>query len=497
MLRRLLLLGIALAGMAHAATPPHIELTATPAWAGWSRPGRVTEIDIRLATDAATRATLDLVAGRQTVRAELDLQPGRAVRLHVPVAAATTVVVSVGPAGGVSVPIEVGVAQSESPVLGVAMADAEPARVEGIAGFHTVALAADDLPRNASAYASIDALIIDAATLGALDERQLGALLAHAAGCGRIAVVNTDERVRRSLDGAAGCGGRALVTATSLAAARAGLAESLATSLPAAMSPGALGAVTGPGHAAWDRVAVALAVYFAAAVLLLMFSAALPVLVLAPALAAVAALVLLHATPPASQLVVWSEGESGAAVARYQALQQFPGSARERVRVPLPPLLASAARPCDVAQALRLDLDTRLGQAGFAEFDSRLFGQTALCYAGSFPIARALTTEAGADGSREVANAGGKAWPPGRLLVAGRVHDLPGLGPGERLSLAAQAGTPPRDAVARTAMARTPPGSVVAVWPLDLAGVAVLPAGATGWLLVSEAAPRVAPRAAP
>ena len=67
MLRRLLLLGIALAGMAHAATPPRIELTATPAWAGWSRPGRVTEIDIRLATDAATRVTLDLVDRKSVV----------------------------------------------------------------------------------------------------------------------------------------------------------------------------------------------------------------------------------------------------------------------------------------------------------------------------------------------------------------------------------------------------------------------------------------------
>jgi len=485
----LLLLGWALYGMAHAAAAPRIELTATPAWAGWSRPGRATEIDIRLGADASARVTLELVAGRQTVRAELDLQPGRVVRLHVPVAAAQTVAVSAALPGAAPVQIEVGIAQSESPVLGVALADAEAARVEGIAGFHTVALAADDLPRNPSAYAGIDALILDAATLGALDERQLGALLAHAAGCGRIAVVNTDERVRRLLDGAAGCGGRALINAVSLASARARLGESLATRLPTAMSPGALSAVAAPDHAVWDRVAVALAVYFAAAVLMLSFTASLPALVLAPALAAVAALMLLHATPPTAQLVVWSEGESGASVARYQALQQFPGLARERVRVPLPPLLASAARPCDAAQAMRLDFDTRLGQPGFAEFESRLFRQTALCYSGSFPMARALATEARADGSREVANVGAEAWPQGLLVAAGRVHDLPALGPAARVMLAPLAGAPPRDAVARTAMARTPPDSAAALWPLDLAGVAALSAGATGWLLLSEAEP--------
>jgi len=488
-LRQLLLLGIAGAGMAHAAPSPRIELTAAPAWAGWSRPGRATEIDVRLASDAATRVTLDLVAGQQAVRAEVDLQPGRIVRLPMPTAAAPTVVVSAGLAGGAAVQIEVGIAQSESPLLGVALVAADAARAGGIAGFHSVALAADDLPRNASAYAGLDALIIDAATLGALDERQLGALLVHAAGCGRIAVVNTDEPVRRLLDGAAGCGGRALVNATSLAVVRARLAESLATSLPAAMSPRALVGMAAPDRAVWDRVAVALALCFAAAVLVLMFSAALPVLVLVPALAAGAALVLLHATPPASQLVVWSEGESGAAAVRYQAVQRFSGLARERVRVALPPLLASAAQPCDAAQALRLDFDTRLGQAGFAEFDSRLFRQTALCYSGRFAMARALATEARADGSREVANGGSKAWPPGRLLAAGRVHGLPALGPGARLTLAPQAGMPPRDAVARMALARTPPDRVAALWPLDLAGVAALPPGATGWLLVSEAAP--------
>ena len=489
MLRRLLLLGWALCCPAQAAAPPRIELTATPAWAGWSRPGQATEIDIRLRADTAARVTLELVAGRQTVHTELDLEPGRILRLQLPVAAAQTVALSAALPGAAPLRREVVIAQSESPVLGVAVAVADPARIEGIAGFHTVALAADDLPRHASAYGGIDALVIDAATLAALDERQLAALLAHAAGCGRLAVVTSDDRVRRLLDDAAGCGGRALVMAGSLAAARARLGESLATSLPPAMSPAALAAMAGPGHAVWDRVAVSLAVYFAVALLMLLFTAALPALVLTPALASAVAWVLLSVAPPASQLVVWSEGESGARVARYQALQRFAGQAHERVRTALPPQLASAARPCDAAQALRLGFDARSGQAGFAEFESRLFRQTALCYSGSFPLARAMATVARADGSREVTNAGSKAWPAGLLLAAGQVHALPALAPGARLTVAAQTGRPPGDAVARTAMSRLPPGNVAALWALDLAGVAALPAGAQGWLLMSEAMP--------
>ena len=499
MLRRLLLLGLALCGTAQAgpappatsasSASPAFELTATPAWKGWSRPGRATELDVRLGADTAQHVTLDLLAGRQTVRAEIDLLPGRVVRLHLPVGSGQTVAVSAAARGGAPVRLDVGIAQSESPVLGVALADAGAARADGLTGFHTLALAAGDLPRNASAYASIDALVIDAATLGLLDERQLGALLVHAAGCGRVVVLNTDAQVRRLLEGAAGCGGRALMNAASLVVARDLLGASLTTSLPPAMAPGTLAALAAPVDGVWTRVAVAVAAYLAAALLMLLFFKSILALLLTPALAALAALLLLHATPPASRLVVWSEGESGAAVARYQALHRFPGLARERVRVPLPPQLAAGATPCDTTQAMRLDLDARLEQPGFAEFESRLFRQTALCYSGSFPVARAFAISALADGTREIVNTGSKAWPPGRLLVAGRVQELPALGPGARTTLAAQGGGPRRDAVARTAMTRTSPGVVAALWPLDLAGVAALPAGATGWLLVSEATP--------
>ena len=95
MLRRLLL-GLAFCGVAHAATPPRIDLVVTPAWKAWSRPGRATELDIRLSTDAATRATLDLVAGRQSVHVELELQPGRVVRLHIPVSSTDEAAVAAG-----------------------------------------------------------------------------------------------------------------------------------------------------------------------------------------------------------------------------------------------------------------------------------------------------------------------------------------------------------------------------------------------------------------
>jgi hypothetical protein len=484
--RCLLLLGLALCVLAHGATPPRVDLSATAAWKAWSRPGRATEVDIRLSSDAATRVIVDVVAGRQTVRAELDLEPGRVARLQVPVASTERISVSAAAPGGSPARREVAVAQSESPLLGVALVADAPVPFDG---FHTVALAADDLPRNAAAYSSLDALMLDAATLAALDPRQLGALLNHAAACGRIVVVNADPAVRRVLDGAGGCGGRALLTAGALPEARQLLATSLATSLPAAMSPAGIGELARPDHGVWSRLAVAFAIYFAAASMALMFFSSLPALLLMPGLAAVTMLALLHGMKPPSQVVVWSEGDSGARVARYQAWQRFPGVVRERARVPIAPQLAPSVQACDPAQVVRLDFDARRGHASFAEFETRLFRQTALCYWGSFPMSRSMVVDTRPSGERQVRNAGPLAWPRGVLLAGGLVHDLPALAPGMHWMLAADAGQPPGDAAARTAMTRTAIDTVSALWALDLGGVADIPIEAKGWLLVAAPPP--------
>ena len=499
MLRRLLLLllfglpglcglsGLTLGSLAHAAAEPRIELTVAPAWKGWSRPGRATELDISLRADAATQLGLEVSSGRSTLHADVDLQPGRVVRLQMPVASIERMAVTVAAAGGgVTVRRDVGVSLSESPLLGLGLASTEALDFEG---FHAVALVADDLPRNASAYASIDALIVDAPTLAALDQRQLAALLAHAAACGRIVVVHVDQQVRRLLDGAGGCGGQALLSAATVAQAKDMLAASLGTSLPPAVALAGLGDLARPGHLGWNRVAVALAVYFAAAVLVLLFMASLPMLLLVPALASVAVLALLHVAQPASQLVIWSEGGSGAQLARYQAWQRFVGMERGRMRVAIPSQLAPSVQPCERGQAVRFEFDEVRGQAAFAEFDTRLFRPVLLCYSGAFPMERTPVAGDVVDGAREIRNAGAKAWPPGALLAEGQVHDLPALNPGAHARIEARRALPQRDAAARAALARTGPGDIAALWELELGGMVGVPAGSKAWLLVTLSTP--------
>lgn len=479
--RPLLLLGIALCGLADAAATPQIELTARPAWTGWSRPGRAGEVDIRLSTDAATAATLDVVAGRQSAHAELDLQPGKTLRLHVPVGPAERVVVSVRPPGGTAQRVEIDVSRSESPLLGAALAAGGTVQLDG---FHTLALAADDLPRTPSAYSSIDALILDAATLRALDQRQLGALLGRAAPCGRIVVVHTDPQVRRLLDGAGDCGGHGLMSADSLNDALELLASSLADAKPQPMAPGDIGEWMAADRAAWNGVAVALAIYFAAAALVSMFTSRVSVLCLTPALYALAGMALLQAMKPAAQLVVWSEAASGAQLARYQAWHQLAGTVREPTRMRIPPQLAANVRPCDADRDTRFEFDAKSGQFSFAEFQTRLFHQVSLCYSGSFPMSRAMAIEA-----RQARNTGPTAWPQGLLLLDGRVRDLPALGPGAQMALPAGGGHPPDAPAQRLAMMRIRPGQVAALWPLELGGVGDIPADSTGWLLVTAASP--------
>ena len=460
---------------------PRIDLEATPAWNGWTRPGRATEVDIRLGADTATRATIDVAAGHQVVRASLDLEPGRVMRLQVPIESSEEVVVSaVSPAAPLQ-RRDVRIAQSESPVLGLGLVTGDPVQLEG---FHTVALDADDLPRNASAYSSIDALILDAPTLGALDQRQLGALLVHAAECGRIVLLNADLPVRRVLDGTGGCGGHALMHAASRADAIEMLKSSLAASMaPATALPG-IGDLARPDFVTWNRVLVMLAAYFAAALLAAMFFSSLPVLLLVPALATVAILALLNVMQPTPQLVVWSEATSGAHSARYQAWQRFPGLARGGMRVPVLQQLASA-RPCEPTQPMRFDFDAIRGHATFAEFDTRLFRQVLLCYSGSFPVARAIAIESRPDGLLQVRNTGSIGWPGGVLLAGGLVHELRALGPGDDTIIPTRSGKAFRDALVRTAMARTRTGGAAALWELELGGVADIPPQSKAWLLVS------------
>lgn len=462
-----------------------LALSVSPAWKGWSRPGRTSELELRISAAAAASVTVDVIAGVQTLHSDLSLQGGRTTVLHLPVPASTQLAVAVaGAARGVVLQRQdVSLSLSESPLLGVALEHDEPV---ALPGFHSIALGPSDLPRHARALGSIDALVLDAATLKALDTEQRKALLEHVAGCGRVALVNPGAPLRAALAGAGGCGGRTLVLADSLADAREQLIASLAVSPPSALTPDTADALVPADPSVWHWVALLLALYAAGSVVVPLFSTRLPVVLGVPAVAAVAVVALLHALPPPSRLVIWSEGNAGARVARYQGWDRVLGTWRGRITVPIPGQIAASAQACDPAQPMQLDFDAQQGQPIAARFDSGLFRSAMLCFAGSRPLDRAVTTAFAPDGREIVRNAGSAAWPAGRLLQSGHVHPLPPLAAGASAVL--PDGHRPFDASVRVARSRMS-GGTAALWAFPSGGVADLPHDAVGWLLVSVPGP--------
>lgn len=481
MLRGLRVLALALCGIAEATAQPRIELTLAPAWDGWSRPGRVTEIDVRLQADTAARATLQIVAGRETVRAPLELQAGRTLRLHVPVGASDKLDAVLRGADTPPARQAISIALSESPLLGLGIVTGDSVRLDG---FHSIALGPDDLPRNAVAYSSVDALILDTPTLAALDEQQLGALLSYTAACGHLALVNPDPGARRVLEGAAGCGGAMLIGAASLAEAATRLQSSLAEPAPQAASMAGLGELVQLDLSSWHRVLTILAVYLGAAALAVTYFGSARALLLVPLVASACAWGTMRVADPVSQLVVWAESGPSARTAQYQAWQRLTAGMGGSVRMPVLAQLGSG-RACDRDRAVRFEFDPSRGRAVLAEFDARLFQPLSLCYAGNFPVMRDVSITAHPGEPLVVRNSGTLAWPAGTLAVNGLVYAVPALGAGKAAMLGAAAGHPPPDAAARAALSRTPYDGYAALWPLELGAVGDAPPDSVAWLLVT------------
>lgn len=480
-----LLLLAALAGAAQAAAAPAIEVTAAAAWKGWSRPERSTEVDLRLRSDRHRLVDIEVTSATQRTRARLELEAGAIRRLQIPVHAARELQVTVTSADDEPRRLDLSIAPSESPLLGVALGAGEAV---ALPGFHALALGAEDFARQPLAYSSLDALVVDARTLGTLEPPQLDAFLAAVAACGRTVVVGADSRLRQQLDGAASCNGRALMFADSPAQAVPLLQASLGERLEPL--PGLAGSteLTQPARQLWSRVALGLGLYVALAALATLLGPTPAVLAGLGAAAAVAALALPRAWDPSAATAVWSEADSGSQVARYQGRQSVVGVARAQVRVPVPALWASA-RPCVPSADVALEFDADSARVVAATLRTRLFGQASLCTSGYFPMNRALAARLGADSRPEVVNAGQSAWPPGLLLAAGQTWELPPLAAGQRAVASAVASTGTRENALRFAASRVPAGAAAALWPLDFAGVAGALGPAGGWLLVTAASP--------
>ena len=479
-MRTVQLLALALCATCEAFAQPQLDLTATPAWNGWSRSGRTTEVVLRVRSAERLHARLIVNSGAQSVRTELDLEPGRVVRLHMPIASAESITVTGELRETQLVKRELRIAQSEAPLVAVALATDEAV---DLGGLHTISVEPESFPRNAAAFSSIDALIIDGRALRALDSPQLDALMAHAAACGRTVLVNTEPAARDVLEGAAGCGGRLLMTATSLSQAAAVLKASLADISAAPVNSSGARDLARVDLSSWYRVLVLLSTSLGIVLAALSFSSSIVMFVTVPLLATVALWACLNAMEAVSLVALWGQSESGARVARYDARQQVHSLWRKPIQVPRLPQLGSM-QPCDLNQPMRFNFDSDRGLTTSAEFDGRLFQRAALCYSGTFPLMRSIAIDTITDSAVAVRNEGRLAWPAGLLIARREAYPLPAVGPGDRATISTGKDHATAGPAVRAAVGRMPTDGLAALWELDRSAIADSSARVSAWLFV-------------
>jgi hypothetical protein len=472
-------LALGLAGAAQAADPLDVEVI--PAWDGWSRPGRLTEVEVRLRSRRSEAVDVVLAANGDRVRTRLALDAGQASVNHIPLRAAETVTTAVRRNGKARASLESRLSLSESPLL----AWVAPLPVAGpIAGFHAVVVEPTELPRTAAAYSSIDALVIDRRMMSSLGQQQLAALLSYVAGCGRTIVVSpaspADEGLFRA---AVGCGGRGFATVTSAGDVASSLATILAVPVATPLEALSLATVSGPDLGAWYTVTALLAICAAAIVIGGVFTSSLAAAIAVPALLATAVLWFVQAHAPQSRLTVWAEAGVAERVAQYDGLLQTSLLRRGSARIPVPDTLARP-QTCHDDDRASWQWDAAERRFSAVQVDGRLFGRASLCFAGEFPVARAAEMRLAADGRMALGNAGGSSLPPGVLAWRGGLLPFAALQPAAEITLDPGNVARATNGAQGLALSRTAPDAQSILWPLDLGRVRHAPAQSQAWLLM-------------
>ena len=478
MLRWLLLLLAAVAGPGTAGAA-QTTLTATPAWDGWSRPGRLSELELRIGGVGEQVCSVEIEAGTQRIATSVTGMAGRDSLLRLPVPAHTSISVRASVAGAGPANVVVPLSQAESPLL--AWAAAPPP--EDPAGWHRLPVGAAAFPRQAAAYSSIDALVVDAATLASLDEAQLSALIAYAKGCGPTVLVGTGAAVADMLRNAVACEGRRLAVVSTPAQASAALERMLSADSDVVQPVEGLRALGDPEPGVWNTIALLVGLYIAAAVVLSALTASFPLLIGMPAVLTALVAMLGVVSEPADRILVWSEAHSGDPVALYAARQLTTGTGRGPASLRLADLLASPER-CRAERALAWEFDADRGRFDRVSYQQRLFDRAMVCYRGHFPIARSGRLEPATEGPATIRNTGPGTWPAGWVSTGGTLHAVPGLALGRSASILSAEGSPPGDAARRAAIRRTPADGSAMLWTLDLGTISEGLDSADGWLLL-------------
>ena len=434
-----------------AASAQGIEVTA--AWGGWSRPARTTWLELDLLSSRGGTAGIRIDSGPETTRADATLVPDTPRGIGLPIRMRATATVTVRwPNGGVTtqlLPVDV----SEQPLVAWAVATDPPQRSDSTAGAHVITLGAAALPPDVSAYDAIDALVVDGATVSAMTQSQLGALLGYVARCGPAVLVTLPAPARRIILDAAGCGGDGLSFVERPEQAMTGLAGLQASAAVRDPSAAAVRSLLPFSPGPWRWAILLISAYLCLALWMILFTRR-PVWVAGVIFAGTAASWLtVTLVGGEASLGVWSEMLEGERIARYHAVEALSASARGFTTMDLPQFL-DEPMSCNPDTPAEWRWDVGTGRFASVRLPTALFRSNAICFRGHFPVLRSARFNATGAGHMRLVNAGGGDWPAGWLTLNGEIHAVPAMRPGQSVEFVAGRGAGAASAVEILALER-------------------------------------------
>jgi len=194
----------------HPAVEEGVRIEASVAFDGHVARAGFTELSVRAFSARGGNVTLTTSSAAPGVRMEFRLPAGEPIEIRMPLAADAAGPPPVLFAGlDRRAPTSVALSTIRHRQPPAVLVGAEAARrLQQLP--HTEAIGGPALPHFAPAYRQISALAIDGATLGALDEMQLRALLQFTGTCGRLLLIQASTAIERVFRNRAACGGRFL-----------------------------------------------------------------------------------------------------------------------------------------------------------------------------------------------------------------------------------------------------------------------------------------------
>ena len=212
---------LALVSISAAKADSSLQIDITPAWNGYTRPGKPTEIGVRLISQRS--GAVNIKAGKLLQTIELEDGIPKSVRFPLPPGNTEEVNFQTDWQDDRGSPIKARVSLTDSKIPNIALV------IEGLTiqdrqyitqqMHHTdkenfFSVAALTLPQYGPGYNSIDAIIIHYLGLKNLDEKQIQALSEYVTNCGKAIILEFPETLYSKLKRIAGCNGDFLVTAS-------------------------------------------------------------------------------------------------------------------------------------------------------------------------------------------------------------------------------------------------------------------------------------------